>query len=128
MPRLKMLKQAHRRAMLRWLLTVALLVQALIPDGFMPGNGDWVELCTAHGTIKVAVDWPSGGADDPADEFHAQACPWSAYLCGLDVSVFRSELVPPTPAHRPALVGRTPAHQRLATALPPPRGPPQFLV
>ncbi|MGY6553920.1 MAG: DUF2946 family protein [Wenzhouxiangella sp.] len=115
-------------ASLRWMLGVSLLIRALIPDGFMPGSGHWVELCTAHGTVMVQVDLSDDRPDHADDDPHAQACPWSAYFCGLDGSIFRYALELPTPANVPTLVGRTPFHQRLATALPPPRGPPCFLV
>lgn len=94
----------------------------------MPGSGQWVELCTVHGTILVQVELPSSDADDASDDTQAQSCPWSAYLCGLDPLNFWSQVLLPTSSSPPDIVGHTPLHQRLAVALPPLRGPPLDLV
>ena len=123
----------QRRAWLsmRWLLAAALLARALIPDGFMPGAGQWVELCTAHGTVMVQLeaDWdlPVDTDQDHADPA-PQQCPWSAYFCALQAVNFWPDAIIPLPSSTLPIIGRTSNHQRLAVALPPLRGPPSHLV
>jgi len=118
------------RVLARWLLMSALLIKALVPDGFMPSAGQWVELCTAHGIVMVEIEphWDSpDGMDDSEHPPSPEPCPWSACFHALQTANFWPDSVLPPPSTALPIIGRSSNHQRLAVALPPLRGPPSYL-
>jgi hypothetical protein len=84
----------RRHPLLFTALLAALLVRALVPDGFMPAKGELVEFCTMHGARMVFAD-PDTGELLPGEQQAAQGtCPWSLLLTTLA-----------TPSAPPALHG-----------------------
>ena len=65
------------------LLLAALALRALVPEGFMPANGEFVELCTEHGLQRMLVDTGSGEVLGTEDETATPTCPWSVMLTTL---------------------------------------------
>lgn len=71
---------SHRRLLLL-ALALSLGLRALVPAGFMPAQGNWLELCTANGMMAILVDSQTGELLDP--EAHGQDdCPWALVLLG----------------------------------------------
>ena len=112
------------------LALLALLVQALLPSGYMlaaaPGVGPAVVICTSHGPLKIA---DPGDRKAPARNkagvcaFAGHGAPPIAEAIQLLAEIRWSEAASAAAPGRPsAFVGRGLA------APPPARGPPTFLV
>ncbi len=69
----------HRLLLL--VLALSLCLRALVPAGFMPGQGNWLELCTADGMVAILVDSQTGEVLDPASH-GGDDCPWALVLLG----------------------------------------------
>ena len=108
------------------LLLVALGLRALVPDGFMPAQGELMELCTEHGLQQMRVDPQTGEVLGEQGDATANACPWSLLLTaiappalppGTEVLVGNSAALPesrlPPPATQQALVPPARAPPRL---------------
>jgi hypothetical protein len=99
-------------------------VRALVPEGFMPAQGELIELCTIHGPRTVMTDPVTGELVDPDEVQSAPPCPFSLLLSAL--------ALPPNQAlHVGAAtaVAQPPFRDLLPTtrpslALPPARAPP----
>ena len=71
------------RRLLLLTLTLSLCLRALVPAGFMPGQGNWLELCTANGMVAILVDSQTGQVLDPlAHGSSSDECPWALVLRG----------------------------------------------
>lgn len=102
----------------------ALFVRALVPEGFMPSQGEMVELCTLHGPRMVMADPETGEILDTGEEQSAPPCPWSMMLSAL-----AAPTVPylgfDTPPRAPPLAAPPAAPPDPASpVLPPARAPP----
>jgi hypothetical protein len=106
-------------------LLVALFVRALVPEGFMPAQGEMVELCTMHGPRMALADPVTGELLESEDEEHtAPPCPFSLILTTL--------AMPSVPSiHLDAVAGTAPLTilpsiptGRASLALPQARAPP----
>jgi len=72
---------------LHWVLALALLLQAMVPAGFMPSSGHWVELCTVNGVVHVwASEDQSPLGQDPVDQ-STPTCPWMGVVPSDVVSI-----------------------------------------
>jgi hypothetical protein len=61
----------RRRALAGWLIAVALLMDLLVPAGFMPvasGASIRIELCSGHGPEKTSMKMP--GMDPHSSQHH----------------------------------------------------------
>jgi hypothetical protein len=115
------------------LALAAMLLRALVPDGWMPvanaANGVTIAICTANGPTKLVV----GGKDRPAkqdpaqDPRHVDMCPFSAAPHAATVApgvpaIGSATAVPYTaPASQPRL-----AQQASRYWVQSPRAPPVF--
>ena len=106
-------------------LLVALFVRALVPEGFMPAQGEMVELCTMHGPRMALADPVTGELLESEDDEHAAPpCPFSLILTTL--------AMPSIPSiHLDAVAGTAPLTTRpsmptgrASLALPQARAPP----
>jgi hypothetical protein len=99
-------------------------VRALVPEGFMPAQGELIELCTIHGPRTVMTDPVTGELVDPDEVQSAPPCPFSLLLSAL--------ALPPNQALHVGTaiaVAQPPLRHLLPTtrpslALPPARAPP----
>jgi len=118
------LKILRRRRLILGALLAALFVRALVPEGFMPSQGELVELCTLHGPRMVMADPETGEILDTGEEQSAPPCPWSMMLSAL-----AAPSVPylgfDTPSREPPLAApsSTPPDPS-SLVLPPARAPP----
>lgn len=94
------------------LLLAALAVRALVPEGFMPAQGELVELCTEHGLQQLRVDIGTGEILGEEDGTATPPCPWSVML---------TTLAPPALPAAPALL--FPARETAPRLLLPPEAP-----
>lgn len=106
-------------------LLVALFLRALVPDGFMPAEGEMVELCTMHGPRMAMADPETGELIETEDGQSAPPCPFSLILTALaapSVPALHFETAPPTA--QISTTKRLPTG-RASLALPPARAPPR---
>lgn len=104
------------------MLLAALFVRALVPEGFMPAQGEMVEFCTMHGVRLVAVDPATGELVD--EEQSAPPCPWSLLLSTLaapTIPLLRFDAALPAV---PVVASPAIPAGRASLALPPARAPP----
>lgn len=105
-------------------LLAAFFVRALVPEGFMPSQGEMVELCTLHGPRMVLADPETGEILDAGEEQSAPPCPWSLMLSALAApSIPYPGLDSPPADALPAAPPSIP-RERASLALPPARAPP----
>lgn len=121
-------KPWRRQPLLLAILLAALFVRALVPAGFMPAQGELVELCTMHGARMVLTDPATGEILEQAGENANSdpACPWSLLLSTLAGPALdgAGEADPPA---TPFLPGRAYSLSiRSAISLPPVRAPPSL--
>lgn len=66
-------------ARIAWVLAFSLMVKAMVPAGFMPAAGQWVELCTVDGVIHV---WAGDNTDSTNNSHNDESpnCPWAGVL------------------------------------------------
>lgn len=64
-------------ARIAWVLAFALMVKAMVPAGFMPAAGQWVELCTVDGVIHV---WAGDQTDSTSPNDQNPSCPWAGVV------------------------------------------------
>lgn len=108
-------------------LLAALLVRALVPEGFMPAQGELVELCTEHGLQRMLVEPQTGEVLGQEEGAASQTCPWSLMLPTLappalppaSVAAFPERATAPWPT-LPKLAPDWPL-------LPPARAPPRLI-
>jgi len=118
------LKSPRRHRLILGALLGALFVRALVPEGFMPSQGEMVELCTLHGPRMVMADPETGEILDTGEEQPAPPCPWSMMLSALAgpsvpyLGLDAPPGAPPLPAPASAPLDRS------SLALPPARAPP----
>jgi hypothetical protein len=106
------------------LLLAALCVRALVPQGFMPAQGELVELCTLHGTRTVMLDPLTGEFFEPDETQSAPPCPFSLLLTTLaspSIPTLHFGAVRPM---APAITAAPIPAARPSLALPPARAPP----
>ena len=130
----------YRRQALTWLATLALLLRALVPDGYMPNQADdesfIFQLCSTHGVKSLQFDFTTGeytelasplaqgdGNGDPA----TQPCPYSISLLAIASPIVLEFF---QPSYRTAFIQpfniRAPP-QLLSLPPLPARGPPALL-
>lgn len=118
------MKPWRRQPLLFAILLTALFVRALVPDGFMPAQGELVELCTQHGPRMVVADPETGELLQVEDETAQATCPWSLLLTTLATPSF----LPPSTAldHAPVSVPEPGVTRisRPSLVVPPARAPP----
>jgi hypothetical protein len=106
-------------------LLAALFVRGLVPEGFMPAKGEFVEFCTLHGPRVMLTDPLTGEILDAEEgQDSAPPCPWSLLLTTLATPTAPVFHVVTGAAPRPDV---HPVHTPLARAslaLPPARAPP----
>lgn len=58
------------------LFLCAFAIRALIPPGYMPGsvNGDFITICTGHGTVSIPTDQDANPDQDDRSTLHNQVC------------------------------------------------------
>lgn len=106
------------------MLLAALFVRALVPEGFMPAQGEMVEFCTMHGSRMVMVDPVTGELLETEEQEATPPCPWAMLLTALAaptvpfIGVDAALAAAPNSASRPLPAGRS------SLALPPARAPP----
>jgi len=105
-------------------LLVALFVRALVPVGFMPAQGEMVELCTMHGPVTVMTDPVTGELIETEDEHTAPPCPFSLILTTLAAPSFPALHLDTAPAAAPVAPPESFPTARSSLALPPARAPP----
>lgn len=78
--------QTHR---LHWVLALALLLQAMVPAGFMPSSGHWVELCTVDGVIHVWADEANSPSEEDSGSLDQSTptCPWLGVVSNVVASI-----------------------------------------
>lgn len=108
---------------LQLLLALALCLRALVPDGFMPGNGSLLELCTPEGMRTVLVDSQTGELLDADPDHDGPACPWTAVFASAVLSEW-THVVGALPDAAPAHLARRSTRPSLTRTLPPARAPP----
>jgi hypothetical protein len=105
-------------------LLAALFVRALVPDGFMPAQGELVELCTLHGPRMAMADPLTGELLEFDEEQTAPPCPFSLLLTALAAPTVGTLLLGGTLAEAPLATPGTLPTARPSLALPPARAPP----
>ena len=117
--------EAMRRAnpRLQLILALALCLRALVPDGFMPGHGSLLELCTPEGMRTVLVDSQTGELLDADPDHDGPACPWTAVFASAVLSEWAHVLGAP-PLSAPIHHARSSTWLSLIRTLPPARAPP----
>jgi hypothetical protein len=106
-------------------LLVALFVRALVPEGFMPAQGEMVELCTMHGPRMAIADPVTGELLESEDEEHAAPpCPFSLILTTLATPSFPSLHVDPVTGTAPPATPTSIQTGRASLTLPQARAPP----
>lgn len=113
----------HAKARLQLLLILALCLRTLVPEGYMPGQGKLLELCTLDGMRTVLVDPQTGELLDHDPDHDAPACPWAAVFASAVLSEWKHPSHVPCPAS-PVSLKRSPRLASLALLLPPVRAPP----
>jgi hypothetical protein len=113
----------HAKARLKLLLILALCLRALVPDGYMPGQGKLLELCTLDGMRTVLVDPQTGDLLDHDPNDDAPACPWAAVFASAVLTEW-GHATPFLPTASP----KRPTHPQVwpspALTIPPARAPP----
>jgi hypothetical protein len=114
----------RRQPLFLGVLLAALFVRALVPAGFMPAQGEMVELCTLHGPRLAMADPVTGELLAVDEEQSAPPCPFSLLLTTLAGPSFPALQFHTAPA--PALIAGPGilAAARASLALPPARAPP----
>lgn len=106
-------------------LLAALFVRGLVPEGFMPAQGELVEFCTLHGPRVMLTDPLTGELLEAEEgEQSAPPCPWSLLLTTLaapSLPVFRAVI---GAAPRPQAHSMEAPSGRASLALPPARASP----
>ncbi|MFU8895731.1 MAG: hypothetical protein ACNA8J_05040 [Gammaproteobacteria bacterium] len=123
----KFLYRSQRHPLLMSALLAALFVRSLVPDGFMPAEGEMVELCTLHGPRTVMTDPATGEILEIEDEQAMPPCPWwlaLSSLAALELPALRILFAATLPPQAPQLT--LPVY-RASLALPPARAPPVVL-
>jgi hypothetical protein len=105
-------------------LLAALFVRALVPDGFMPAQGELVELCTLHGPRLAMADPLTGDLLEIEEEQAAPPCPFSLLLTTLATPAIGTMALGETLAEAPPAIPAIVATTRSSLALPPARAPP----
>lgn len=121
------MKPRRRQPLLFAVLLAALFVRALVPDGFMPANGELVELCTMHGARMVLTDPATGEILAEAEDESAGSgptCPWSLLLSTLGGPMLDLAGEAEPPAVLALLEPPSTLSIRSTIALPPARAPP----
>lgn len=108
------------------LLLVALGMRALVPDGFMPANGELVELCTEHGLQRLLVDTGTGEILGEEDGTATSACPWSVMLTTLAPPALPAASGQLILTHETPPSSTLPQPARERPLLPPARAPPRL--
>jgi hypothetical protein len=108
-------------------LLVALFVRALVPAGFMPAQGELVELCSMHGPLMVRTDPLTGELLVAEDEELAPPCPFALILTALAASPASPPMLLQLVANLPTLHAQPGPAGRPSLALPPARAPPLAL-
>jgi hypothetical protein len=106
-------------------LLAALFVRALVPEGFMPAQGELVELCTMHGQRMVMVDPLTGEFVDADEDGSAPPCPFSLILTALAAPSAPALLLGTTPVAVPVAAPALMPDGRASLALPQARAPPR---
>ncbi len=70
------LRALRQTPLAAWLM-LALLVRSVVPDGFMPGDGELVQLCTPQGVVELQWDEASGEWLASDSESSHAPCDWS---------------------------------------------------
>jgi hypothetical protein len=119
------MRTAHSSRLLSLTLLIALLIRAMVVDGYMPG-AQGMELCTGEGMVMVMIDPLTGEiVDQHADP--SPPCPWDLVLTGTVMFPVVPELAM-VPGSDPPVPWAGHVHARLAcTGLPPTRAPPSLL-
>jgi hypothetical protein len=120
-----LLKAFRRHPLVLAALLAALFVRGLVPEGFMPAQGELVEFCTLHGPRVMLTDPLTGELLD-AEEGRQSAppCPWSLLLTTLATPTLPACHVITGAAPRPEVRPTQARSTRASLALPPVRAPP----
>ncbi|AKS40587.1 hypothetical protein [Wenzhouxiangella marina] len=114
------------RSLLTSLLVLSLCLRFLVPTGFMPGEGQLLELCTAGGLQTVRID-PQSGEILGDDHESGPACPWTAVLGKLILPTTSVPSFAFFPQQAPARNGDRGTESLSPLGLPPARAPPILL-
>ena len=117
----------RRHPLLMSALLAALFVRSLVPDGFMPAEGEMVELCTQHGPRTVMTDPATGEIIEVEDEQAVPPCPWWLALSSLAALEVPALDIPLEAALPPQVPKLSLPVSRASLALPPARAPPATL-
>lgn len=118
------MKTTRRHGLILTALLGALFVRALVPEGFMPSQGEMVELCTMHGPRMVMTDPETGEILETGEEQSAPPCPWSMMLSALAAPSVPYLGFDAPPGDPPLAVSCSTPADRSSLALPPARAPP----
>jgi hypothetical protein len=118
------LKSSRHHQLITGALLAALFVRALVPEGFMPSQGEMVELCTLHGARMVMADPETGEILETGEQQSAPPCPWSIMLSALAAPSVPYLGVDAAPADAPLAISPSIPRDRASLALPPARAPP----
>jgi hypothetical protein len=106
-------------------LLAALFVRGLVPEGFMPAQGELVEFCTLHGPRVMLTDPLTGELLDAEEgQQSAPPCPWSLLLTTLATPSLPAFHAVAGTAPRPEVQPTQAPSVRASLALPPARAPP----
>jgi len=105
-------------------LLVALFVRALVPEGFMPAQGEMVELCTMHGPRMAFTDPATGELLETEEEHSAPPCPFSLILTTLATPSLPSLHLDTIAGTAPLATPTSIPTGRASLALPQARAPP----
>lgn len=107
-------------------LLVAMLLRALVVDGFMPDENGFIQLCTAEGMQTVLLD-PDSGEPVEVEDSSAE-CPWaSVFFTPVLFPVLPVLAALPSGILGPARLRRANGESG-ATGLPLARAPPRLLL
>jgi hypothetical protein len=105
-------------------LLVALFMRALVPEGFMPAQGEMVELCTMHGPRMALTDPVTGELLETEEEHTTPPCPFSLILTTLATPSFPSIHIDAPTGTAPFATPASIRTGRASLALPQARAPP----
>lgn len=119
-----MRRRARRDSRLPVLLAIVLLARSLVPAGFMPSEGRWIELCTRGGLQAALIDLDTG---ELIDETHVEPpCPWGVLLAATLPATSPAGLVHAAPDEPARLFDGAPRVASRARVVPPVRAPPNL--
>ncbi|MGB7406129.1 MAG: hypothetical protein WA906_10590 [Pacificimonas sp.] len=114
------------------ILLFAMVVQAAVPSGWMPNDGEgWMRLtvCTGVNTVDIWMDETGERRNDSPQSGGAEPCAFTAMPSMATVDNVVIALPPPHVDVAGSNLGEMTAPGRGLTAPPPPaRGPPAFLA